>query len=505
MANGLDSFMLFGMSGEAWVSLILILGMFLTLIFTKVQSWAAFSGTTALLILTGILTPQEAYAGFSSTSVLVVAVLFIIIAGMTYTGVTQWIVKNLMGMPKSLTGAILRVMIPVAGLSAFLSNTTVVALFIGIVKDWSKKLGIAPSKLLIPLSYASGMGGICTLIGTPPNLIISGMYMEGHPGEHLGIFTTVGVGLFCLTVGVLSMIAMQKLLPVRVSPEEKMNVQGVSIELKVPSNSYLVGQTVGDLNTKLPILGIISFDGELRTNITNDDFLLGNDVIVFGGERSEVLQLAKKRGLQPSLSDMEISPEQGRKTILASLFMITMVLLSAFDVMPLFQAALISAGLMIAFRCCTTEQAFKSIELDIVIIFASSVALGMAIQKTGLSEMIAHGMLDVCGTNPYIALAVICFVGTFMTEFISNTACGAMFYPIAISAAESLGVNPLTFAVALMISVSSSFATPIGSPTHMLVYIPGGYRFTDFAKVGLIMNLIILAANLFITPILFPF
>ena len=92
-----------------------------------------------------------------------------------------------------------------------------------------------------------------------------------------------------------------------------------------------------------------------------------------------------------------------------------------------------------------------------------------------------------------------------MTEFISNTACGAMFYPIAISAAESLGVNPLTFAVALMISVSSSFATPIGSPTHMLVYIPGGYRFTDFARVGLIMNLIILAANLFITPILFPF
>ena len=301
------------------------------------------------------------------------------------------------------------------------------------------------------------------------------------------------------------MIAMQKLLPVRVSPEEKMNVQGVSVELKVPSKSYLVGQTVGDLDTKLPILGIISFDGELRTNITNDDFLLGNDTIVFGGERSEVLQLAKKRGLQPSISDMEISPDQGKKTILASLFMITMVLLSAFEVMPLFQAALVSAGLTIAFRCCTTEQAYKSIELDIVIIFACSVALGTAIQKTGLSEMIAGSMLDVCGTNPYIVLAVICFVGTFMTEFISNTACGAMFYPIAISAAESLGVNPLTFAVALMISVSSSFATPIGSPTHMLVYIPGGYRFTDFARVGLIMNLIILAANLFITPIIFPF
>ena len=147
----------------------------------------------------------------------------------------------------------------------------------------------------------------------------------------------------------------------------------------------------------------------------------------------------------------------------------------------------------------------KSIDWNIIIVFAGSVAIGKAIEQTGIAQMIAGGLLNVCGTNPYVVLTAVCLVATFITEFISNTAAGAMFYPIAMSAATALGVNPLTFCVALMIAASSSFATPIGSPTHMLVYAPGGYRFTDFMRIGLPMNFIILAANIFITPIVFPF
>lgn len=500
----MENIVFLGLTANAWITIVLILGMFLTLIFTKLETWLVFFVTTSLMILTGVLDAKECMAGFSSTSVLVIAVLFVVIAGMTYTGVTQWIVKNLMGSPKSLSGAIVRVMAPVALLSAFLSNTTVVALFIGIVKDWSHKLGIAPSKLLIPLSYASGMGGICTLIGTPPNLIISGMYMEDYPGTHLSIFVTTGVGLFCLVVGILSMLAMQKLLPTRVSADEKLNVQGASTELKVPAKSHLVGQTIGDLKTDLPILGVISFDGEINNNISNDDFLLGGDTLVLGGQRSEVMALAKRTGLEPSIMDMEINPEQGKKTIVSTIIMIAMVALSAFNIMSLFESALVAAGAMLLFRCCTTEQAFRSIDLRVVIIFACSMAFGKALENSGLAAMMSDGLLSVCGTNPYVVLTAICLVGTFATEFISNTACGAMFYPIAVAAATSIGVNPLTFIIALMISVSSSFATPIGSPTHMLVYVPGGYRFTDFMRIGLLMNIIILAANIFITTLLFP-
>lgn len=249
---------------------------------------------------------------------------------------------------------------------------------------------------------------------------------------------------------------------------------------------------------------MISFDGEINNNISNDDFLLGGDTLVLGGQRSEVMALAKRTGLEPSIMDMEINPEQGKKTIVSTIIMIAMVALSAFNIMSLFESALVAAGAMLLFRCCNTEQAFRSIDLRVVIIFACSMAFGKAIENSGLASMMSDGLLSVCGTNPYVVLTAICLVGTFATEFISNTACGAMFYPIAVAAATSIGVNPLTFIIALMISVSSSFATPIGSPTHMLVYVPGGYRFTDFMRIGLLMNIIILAANIFITTLLFP-
>ena len=117
----------------------------------------------------------------------------------------------------------------------------------------------------------------------------------------------------------------------------------------------------------------------------------------------------------------------------------------------------------------------------------------------------ANGMMSLCGDNPLLVMAMMCFAGTFLTEFISNTAAGAIFYPIVYQAAVSMGVSPLPFIISLMIAVSSSFATPIGSPTHMLVYGPGGYRFGDFLKIGIPMNFIILAVNLIIVNLIYSF
>ena len=129
----------------------------------------------------------------------------------------------------------------------------------------------------------------------------------------------------------------------------------------------------------------------------------------------------------------------------------------------------------------------KAINWEILMVFAGSAVLGLAIQKTGLAEQLANGILNVCGTNPIVVMTAVCLVGTFITEFISNTAAGAMFFPIMCEAAEKMGYDP-----------------PIGSPTHMLVYGPGGYRFSDFMRIGLLMNLIILAANIFIVNIIYP-
>ena len=587
-----------GFNLYAWITIATVLTLFSLLLFTKIRADITFLGAVGVLYVTGVLDAKEAFSGFSSTSVVVIGVLFVVVAGLTYTGVLQWIVKHLLGQPKTYGKAVVRLMLPVAALSSFLSNTTVVALFVGIVKMWSKKLGISPSKLLIPLSYASGMGGVCTLIGTPPNLIISGLYAD-NTGKAMNVLATTLPGIFCLLVGVLSIIALRRLLPERQAPESAFeNASDFTVEFMVPSDNPYIGKTISETGlTEVQggsLIEQIHFDGEISSPVTPNDVLMGGDRLVFAGQIDELLGLRQshqfviadhpvftmseldksrklrtayvnfgsslagtaigkssfehdhnmtlvavaRRGkriaesprdvvLQPGdtllwecpprlnldtdnlnsqlhFFDSNQIPNIGRGTIVSTFIMLAMVVVSALGIMPLLQCACIAAFAMLITRCCSMEQAMKSINWDILMVFAGSVVLGLAIQKTGIAERLAFGILDVCGTNPLVVMTAICFVGTFITEFISNTAAGAMFFPIMYQAAEKLGYEPYPFLIALMISVSSSFATPIGSPTHMLVYGPGGYRFSDFMRIGLLMNLIILAANIFIVNVIYP-
>lgn len=593
----MESFVFLGFDLHAWITIVTVFVMFSTLLLTKLRTDLVFLCAIAILFVTGVLDAKEAFSGFSSASVVVVGVLFIVVTGLTYTGVLQWIVKHLLGQPDSYSKAVVRLMLPVAALSSFLSNTTVVSLFVRIVKMWSQKLGVSPSKLLIPLSYASGMGGVCTLIGTPPNLIISGLYADntGHP---MNIFATAVPGLFCLFVGVLSIIAMRRMLPVRKAPESAFeSTSEYTVELQVPSDNPYIGQTLGEAGLYTvkggSLLEVYHFD-EVPSPVTENEYVLGGDHLVYAGQIDEILELVETHGLvsanhhvfslneidhnrqlrtayvtfgspligttisksdferknnmtlvavarrgmrisdpprqvvlragdtllldcpphmnmdtdrlvsQLHFFDNEQLPNIGPKTLISSFIMLAMVVLSALGVMPLLHCAFLAAGAMLIFRCCTPEQAMKSINGEILMVFAGSVVLGLALQKTGVAERLAFGILDICGTNPIVVMTSICLVGTFITEFISNTAAGAMFFPIMYQAAEHLGYEPYPFLIALMISVSSSFATPIGSPTHMLVYGPGGYRFSDFMRIGLPMNFIILAANIFIVNIVYP-
>ena len=499
----MESIVFLGFNLHAWITIVTVLTMFTILLFTKLRADLVFMGAIGILFVTGVLDAKEAFSGFSSGSVVVIGVLFVVVAGLTYTGVLQWIVKHLLGQPNSYGKAVVRLMLPVAALSSFLSNTTVVTLFVSIVKMWSKKLGISPSKLLIPLSYASGMGGVCTLIGTPPNLIISGLYAE-QTGTAMNVLATTIPGLFCLAVGVLSIIAMRRLLPDRKAPEASdEDTTEYTVELIVPSDNIYIGETLGYaglLDVKGGRLIRMHHFDNVKVPIDKDEFIMGGDHMVFAGQIKDIMELSKTHGLIVGDEVFNV----GLKTLLSSLVMLTMVVLSATGVMPLLQCAFLAAAAMLLLRCCTPDQAMKSVNWDILLVFAGSVVLGLAIQKTGIAERMAFGILDVCGTNPLVVMTAICFVGTFITEFISNTAAGAMFFPIMYEAAEKLGYEPYPFLIALMISVSSSFATPIGSPTHMLVYGPGGYRFSDFMRVGLLMNLIILAANIFIVNNVYP-
>ena len=593
----METVMFLGFGLDAWITIVTVLGMFTILLFTKWRSDVVFLGAIGVLFVTGVLDAKEAFSGFSSTSVITVGVLFVVVAGLTHTGVLQWIVKNLLGIPSSYSKAVTRLMVPVAVLSSFLSNTTVVALFVGIVKMWAKKLGTSPSKLLIPLSYASGMGGVCTLIGTPPNLIISGLYEE-KTGVAMNILTTTIPGLFCLFVGVLSIIAMRRLLPDRKAPEDAFEMTNeYTVELLVPSDNPYIGKKLGDVGLIHveggSLIELYHFDNT-PSPVSEDLPVMGGDRLVYAGKIDQLIDVAQKYQLvsadHPVFSTEEFAnntrlhtayvnigssligktigdstfekdnnvmlaavarsgerinevprkvvlragdtlllvcpkhinldtdslksalrffdsddiPNMGSGTLISTAIMIAMVTLSALGIMPLLQCAFLAAAAMLIFRCCNMEQAMKAINWEILMVFAGSAVLGLAIQKTGIAEWMANGILDVCGTNPLVVMTAVCFVGTFITEFISNTAAGAMFFPIMYDAAEKMGYEPFPFLVALMVSVSSSFATPIGSPTHMLVYGPGGYRFSDFMRIGLLMNLIILAANILIVNIVYP-
>jgi di/tricarboxylate transporter len=414
----------------------------------------------------------------------------------------------------------------------------------------------------------------------------------------MNIFATAVPGLFCLFVGVLSVIAMRRMLPVRKAPESAFeSTSEYTVELQVPSDNPYIGQTLGEAGLYTvkggSLLEVYHFD-EVPSPVTENEYILGGDHLVYAGQIDEILELVETHGLvsanhhvfslneidhnrqlrtayvtfgspligttisksdferksnmtlvavarrgmrisdpprqvvlragdtllldcpphmnmdtdrlvsQLHFFDNEQLPNIGPKTLISSFIMLAMVVLSALGVMPLLHCAFLAAGAMLIFRCCTPEQAMKSINGEILMVFAGSVVLGLALQKTGVAERLAFGILDICGTNPIVVMASICLVGTFITEFISNTAAGAMFFPIMYQAAEHLGYEPYPFLIALMISVSSSFATPIGSPTHMLVYGPGGYRFSDFMRIGLPMNFIILAANIFIVNIVYP-
>ena len=506
-----------GLDWHAWFTVLLIITMFTLLLKTNLPTDIVFFAGMSLLLITGTLTPEKTLDSFSSESVVTVGILFIVVAGLVYSGTLQWIVNHLLGTPKTYRKAIVRLMVPVAALSAFMSNSTIVALFINIVKIWVKKLKIEPSRLYIPLSYAAGMGGICTLIGTPPNLIISSYYAD-QTGDELSIFTPLLPGLFCLAVGIISTLLMSRLLPDRRSDTEKAAYLDESMvyELAVPSHSHLIGQTFRECGldsyisfsaedkNKPVIMSIVRFDREITTNVTADEILMGGDHIAIGGPAQDILHICRKFGLHNSIYGTDNIPKPGKKAVISSAIMLSLILLSFLEVFSVLECCFISALLMIVFRCCTIRQARQSINWEILMIFAGSVCLGSAIQETGLAELTAQGILSVCGTNPIIVITAICLTGTFITEFVSNTAAGAIFAPIAYNTAIQLGVNPLTFCVALMISVSSSFATPIGSPTHLMVYGPGGYRFNDFLKIGIPMNFIILAANIFITLIVFP-
>lgn len=275
----------------------------------------------------------------------------------------------------------------------------------------------------------------------------------------------------------------------------------------VKFTSSLVGKKMRDTDFEESndvVLVAVAREGERIQESPREVVLEKGDTLLLECSQS-FLKRQDSYASELQLFDSENVPNIGRKTVLSALIMLAMILLSSFNVLPLMSSCFLAAFAMIITRCCSIKQARESIDWSILMIFAGSVCMGMAIERVGLAELLADNLLALAGNSPFWVLTCICVCGVVLSEFVSNTAAAAILYPVAYQTALVMDVNPLTFCIGLLISVSLCFASPIGSPTHMLVYGPGGYRFSDFMRVGIIMNVIMLIATLVFTPMIFPF
>ncbi|MBN2887058.1 MAG: SLC13 family permease [Chromatiaceae bacterium] len=297
--------MLLELSWAGWFSLGLVTLCFILFAASRVAPDVVTSGALTLLLVSGVLTPAEALAGFANPGMLTVGVLYVVVSGLTETGAVGWIGPGLLGRPRGPRSARLRLMLPVASLSAFLNNTPVVAIFIPAVQDWARRHRLELSRLLIPLSYASIAGGTCTLIGTSTNLVVNGLYVEALGGTGLGLFEPLWVGLpVTLTVGLFLLLAGDRLLPHRQPALETYEpLREYVAEMLVEPDSPLIGRSIEAAGLRqLPGLFLIEIErgGQVLAAVSPQQTLMAADRLVFVGILDSVMELQRTRGLIPA-------------------------------------------------------------------------------------------------------------------------------------------------------------------------------------------------------------
>ncbi|MFN2377636.1 MAG: SLC13 family permease [Candidatus Binatia bacterium] len=311
------------MSFEAWISIAVMLGAVAAMVRGVAGPDLVLVGAMTLLMLFGILTPAQAIEGFSNEGMLTVAVLFVVAAGIESTGAMDWVVRRVLGRPDSVLSAQVRMMIPAAGISAFLNNTPVVAMMLPIVQDWAKRIGVSPSKLLMPLSWATILGGTLTIIGTSTNLVVTGMATRRFPDMAWNMFEIAPIGAIVVVIGLVYItLGSRWLLPDRTGKAQLPdNPRDYSVAFQVEGGSPLVGATIEGAGLRhLPGLYLVEIerDGESIAAVSPETRLRAGDVLVFVGVLESVVDLRKFRGLVPAADDQVRKiggPASGRRLV----------------------------------------------------------------------------------------------------------------------------------------------------------------------------------------------
>jgi di/tricarboxylate transporter len=581
-----------------------------------VKEWFRYDivalGGFCILMLTGLISVKDAYAVFSNEAALTIAAMFVLSAALRKTGVIDWLGDWLAHHSgSSLRFILLIVIIPVATASAFVNNTPIVAIMMPLLLSLCRRRNIAPSKLLIPLSYASIFGGCCTLIGTSTNLVASGLAVR-YGMNPIGMFELAWIGVPILVIGTLYLIVFgPHLLADRqsvsglLSPDERTRtlcqfliqkksalvgktlvpgifdpffgrveiievrrdgarvalplnrieirpfdrflvsvpgrqsnldiersiqertgapveshgleilstIEGMVVEGIVAAHSSLLNHSLRSLNFRQTfglLVKAVHRKGESLVGSFTDTRLQFGDTLLLLGPLSTVRQMRDKGDilLLDEVSGINVSwPRAG--LVLGVLALV--ISLAAFEVMPIIALATIGCAVVLFTRCIEPDEAYRSIDWSVMVMIFCMMGMGVAMEHSGAAKFLADNMIaSVQGWVPaewlpYVSLALIFLLCTLLTEIMSNAATVIVLIPIGISCAATLQVDPRPFIIAIAIAGSAAFASPIGYQTHTMVYGAGGYRFTDFLKVGIPLNLIAWATAILVIPRIWPF
>lgn len=564
----------------------------------------------AILLITGLIEKENAFAVFANPAPITVGAMFILSAALVKCGVVDRIsgfVERAGTLPYPVV--ILVMVALVATLSAFINNTPVVVVFLPVVLGLARRMKLAPSKLLIPLSYAAVLGGTCTLVGTSTNLIVNGIAVaNGQPTIRLFELAQLGLPV-AIIGGIYLAVVGKKVLPVRemltdiLSDEER---REYLTEAFVQNESPMIGKTLNESGLKatrgVRVLEIVRHGVAIRiepkvTALEAGDRLIlscrpkgiaaarsveGLDLVsdlqlgleqiaahegslveavvlpqseligktvrgVNFRQRFRMVAVAlhrKGRNVREAIETLPIETgdvllmmgtdeainalrssndlilfDRARTPTKSPTGQIALVLgviaavisCSALGILPIEIASVCGVVVLMLAKVLTSKEAYASVEWNLIFLIFGMLAMGMALESTGAAELLATGLVDginalsASENRALIALAIIYLTTMVLTEILSNVAIAALMAPIALQVAAELGVDPRPFVVTVMFAASAAFSTPIGYQTNTYVYGVGGYRFTDFFKIGIPLNLMCFTMAVIFVPRIWPF
>lgn len=514
------------MSHEIIIVFIALSAMLIALVTDKMRPGMILFSVLVVFLCTGIITPKEMLEGFSNKGMITVAMLFLISEGIRQSGALTKLIKQLLPVKETTTVKTqLRMLPSIAFISAFLNNTPVVVIFAPIIKRWANYMKLPATYFLIPLSYVTILGGMCTLIGTSTNLIVHSM-MQDVGLKGFSMFELGKIGIFIAIAGILYLFIFSKRLLPAQRPELTISEDEESslfhpIEAVIGARFPGINKRISDFDFKRHYgaeIKELRRAGSTYTNLSKLKFRENDTLVIIAddsfiktwGESSVFIMLANGKDQEPI----------GKKRRWLAIVLLAIMIIGATigelpftqEILPdnikldMFFFVSITTVIMAWAKIFPPMKYTKYISWDILITIACAFGISKAMMNSGVSDFIADRIINMSYSyGPYVMLAVMFIITNMFTEIITNNAAAALTFPIALSISNQMGISPMPFFVTICVAASASFSTPIGYQTNLIVQGIGNYKFTDFIRIGLPLNIITFIISILLIPEIWPF